>query len=134
MKPPEDVPPDFLSNNCSTDLECDDGNPCTVDSCSALDNTCTNTPKNCSAVKDDCNSASCDAASGDCVGVPRREGQSCMDPTFGDPGVCMQGVCEPLPQCDRGFSFLDCGVTVSESTAASNIVAAGRLGSSPACR
>src|SRR6185295_16708101 len=98
------------------DLECDDGNPCTVDSCSTVDNTCTNTPKDCSAVKDDCNSASCDAASGDCVGVLCRENQSCVDPIFGESGVCMQGTCNPIPQCDPGPEFLDCGTTVSDST------------------
>src|SRR5437879_4118214 len=80
LRGPEDVPPDFLSTNCKLDVECDDGNPCTMDSCSTLDNTCTNTAKDCSAVKDNCNSASCDMTTGDCVGVPRNEGHTCMDP------------------------------------------------------
>src|SRR5262249_39333106 len=104
----------FISNSCSSDGECDDGDPCTDDLC-GTDQTCTNGPKDCSSVVDDCNAATCDKATGECSGVPKREGRSCMD-FLGNPGTCMQGVCQPVPQCAAGPDFLDCTTSFNHSS------------------
>jgi hypothetical protein len=100
------LPDGFISSSCTSDAECDDGDPCTDDVC-GTDQMCSNAAKDCSAVVDDCNSASCDSMTGDCVGVAKREGKSCSD-NFGNTGTCMAGNCVPTPQCNAGFSFLDC--------------------------
>jgi hypothetical protein len=114
------LPDGFISSSCTSDPECDDGDPCTDDVC-GTDQMCSNAAKDCSSVVDDCNSASCDATSGDCVGVPKREGRSCSD-QFGDTGTCSTGTCVPTPQCNEGFEFLDCssfGHTAMDDTSTS---------------
>jgi hypothetical protein len=80
------INPDFSSdvNNCGgCGISCDDGNPCTIDTCVA--GTCVHTAKNC----DDgnpCTDDTCDTATGNCVhtAVPGRacdDGNAC---TAGD--------------------------------------------------
>jgi hypothetical protein len=106
---PQELPDGFTSNACTLDSECDDGDPCTTDTC-GTDMQCSSTAKDCSMVLDDCNAASCDAMTGNCVGVPKREGRTCTDQATFTMGTCMMGVCTPLPQCAQSANaFLDCG-------------------------
>jgi hypothetical protein len=108
-KGPQELPDGFISSSCTTDSECDDGDPCTTDTC-GTDSMCSSAAKDCSMVVDDCNAASCDSMSGNCVGVPKREGRSCTDQATFSPGTCNMGVCTPVPQCAMSATgFLDCG-------------------------
>ncbi len=100
---------------CHDDVDCGDGDPCTVDRCDS--NTCSNEPMDCS-VADRCQVGFCNPASGSCetapmacddsnpcnvdacdpvqgcMTTPALEGTSCSDGngcTFDD--VCHEGVC-----------------------------------------
>ncbi len=83
------------ADGCSCDdlNNCDDGDPCTADSC--LDGICTNTPINCDD-GDPCTDDSCDSGSG-CVNTS-------IDCNDGDPCTidsCVGGVCQYDPvNCD----------------------------------
>src|SRR5712692_8255561 len=59
---------------CADPTNCDDGNPCTIDSCSA--NICTHTPKVCND-NNSCTTDSCDPGTGACVFTPNNN--SCDD-------------------------------------------------------
>ncbi len=70
-------------------INCDDGNPCTLDSCDPASG-CVHTPVNC----DDgqvCTNDSCDPASGQCVHTPVNcdDGNSCTDDS------CIQALVSP---------------------------------------
>jgi hypothetical protein len=86
---------------------CDDGNPCTIDTCGA--GGCQHTPVVCDGGGDACNAgATCDPATGQCVGAPSPDGTACDDGnacTDGD--VCQAGACTSAPKrngasCDDG--------------------------------
>jgi len=51
---------------CPNCVQCDDGNPCTIDEFDENKNKCTYKPKNCSD-GDECTNDQCDATSGKCV-------------------------------------------------------------------
>lgn len=103
------VPDGFLQTMCSEDVDCDDANPCTTDSCSTIQG-CLHTPKNCSGVGDECNSGSCNPQNGNCIAMPANDGQFCTTGA-GQPGTCVSGACQMAPQCtiDNTY-FLDCSV------------------------
>ncbi len=88
---------------------CDDGDPCTVDTCGA--NGCSHTPVTCGG-GDACHEAgTCDPATGQCVNLPKPNGTACDDGdacTQGDAchaGSCMPGtpvVCAAGDACHDG--------------------------------
>jgi hypothetical protein len=72
---------------CAADINCDDGGPCTVDTCAG--GACLNTPRNC-AVADKCVAGFCDPASGACSTAP----VSCDDNN-----VCTDDLCDAATGC-----------------------------------
>jgi hypothetical protein len=78
---------------CDEDADCDDGDPCTVDTCVA--SVCQYTPKDCSSLDDQCIVGVCDPATGDCVpDLTAKNGQACDDDdpcTIND--TCADGDC-----------------------------------------
>jgi hypothetical protein len=68
---------------------CDDGNPCTIDSCDPQTGRCLNTPKSCND-NNACTRDTCDVATGNCVHTPI----SCSD---GNP--CTIDTCDPQVGC-----------------------------------
>jgi hypothetical protein len=72
---------------CTIDSNCDDGDPCTVDSC--IGGTCTNAPKNC-AVEDKCAVGYCEPSTGDCMTTPV---------TCNDGNVCTDDYCNSSVGC-----------------------------------
>jgi hypothetical protein len=94
-----DLPDGFLMTGCQTVQDCDDNDPCTVDSCDAISHVCSFKAKNCISSSDDCNTGMCDPTNmGACVPVPANEGMNCSDRTGAD-GTCRSGTCVPLPTC-----------------------------------
>jgi cysteine-rich repeat protein len=108
---------------CATDLECDDGDPCTADTCNVANGLCISAPLSgascddgdaCTAAdscvagscigtpvtctdNNTCTTDSCNPATGACVFAP-LSGQSCNDGngcTSGD--TCQNGVCTGAP-------------------------------------
>ncbi len=72
---------------------CFDDNPCTLnDIC--RDGACVGQDLDCSSVEDTCHTSRCDAASGDCIAVPKGDRTPCDD---GDPctpdEICLDGIC-----------------------------------------
>jgi hypothetical protein len=77
----------------ATTIICDDGDPCTdADKCAG--GSCTGTPRDCSAMATgtECQVGACDTA-GVCVAVPAPNGGSCSQ--SGAIGKCCVGVCMP---------------------------------------
>jgi hypothetical protein len=81
-------------------VNCDDGNPCTVDRCNPVTGACEHAPVNCDD-GDPCTADSCDPASGQCVHVP-------VDCDDQDP--CTLDRCEPVgcsvPDSGQGTASL----------------------------
>src|SRR5262245_63424576 len=84
---------------------CSDGNPCTMDACSASTGfQCTHTPLTCTA-PDRCHGAgTCDTSTGLCLNPPGHDGAACDDGnacTSAD--ACAGGVCTGAPRkCPSG--------------------------------
>jgi hypothetical protein len=76
---------DPTSHTCRHDAAaagtpCDDGNPCTVDdACDGAGTCATGSSKDCAAAGDQCNDAACDTATGTCVKHPKADGTGCDD-------------------------------------------------------
>jgi hypothetical protein len=70
---------------CAIDANCNDGDPCTIDSC--VSGTCTYDAKNCES-EDKCVVGLCDQNSGDCTTTPVtcNDGNACTD-DFCDSGI-----------------------------------------------
>ncbi|MBW1811275.1 MAG: hypothetical protein JRJ87_24000 [Deltaproteobacteria bacterium] len=116
---------------CNDDIDCDDGNPCTVDEC--VNTSCQNTPKaddtpcddglyctaadhcragrcisearDCSDWSDACHTGGCSEADSSCVAEPKQDGTECEDGlycTVAD--QCQGGVCIAGTDrdCDEG--------------------------------
>ena len=116
--------------DCTSDLECDDDNPCTRDFCleaicqneAVADNTtcddqvwctendvcirgqCSGTARNCSHLDDACHDGRCDEPSAQCVADQRVDGTPCDDGLWcTQPDQCLQGFCGGvLRDCDDG--------------------------------
>ena len=74
---------------------CDDGAYCTEnDSCNSF-GSCTGTTRDCSAVADQCNNASCDETADTCVATPKSSAFSCNDSV----GCTVSDQCDGLGQC-----------------------------------
>jgi subtilisin-like proprotein convertase family protein len=108
---------------CYADVECDDGNLCTVDVCQnpSTGGTCEHTMITCQPSDDTCTTNQCNPATGTCHAVAQINGTACEDGLYcteddscqagvctgGTPrsceildGVCQIGVCnEDLRQC-----------------------------------
>lgn len=69
---------------------CDDGDACTVDSCSAAGQ-CLHEPREC-VVRSACTAAFCDPATG-CGERPLEDGAPCGDPTCRQSPICLGGQC-----------------------------------------
>ncbi len=92
------------SGVCGTPVVCNDGNPCTADTCDPATGACTSQPLAC----DDgnpCTTDSCDPSTGQCVFTP-TPGAVCNDGnlcTIGDVCVTLSGsnvpVCQGQPKC-----------------------------------
>ncbi len=118
---PEECPqgtcPASSDPECWADADCDDGIPCTADTCDAA-GTCEHTPDDgaCEGPGASCLVATCEPAQGGCVvgnapdGTPCEDGAACMEDrhcqsgscTGGHPGncddgnVCTQDSCGPM--------------------------------------
>lgn len=68
---------DHLGQCCQTDSQCNDANPCTMDTCTSA-GACEHTPVTC-ASGDACNDDVCIPAEGGCVAVPKAQGTVCDD-------------------------------------------------------
>ncbi len=96
------------TNNCTcinTAKNCDDGNPCTDDSCDPSTGTCVHTQKNCDD-SDPCTDDSCDPATGNCTHTAKNcdDGNPCTDDSC-DPstGTCVH----TQKNCDDGNPCTD---------------------------
>jgi hypothetical protein len=109
------LPDGFVSTTCSSPADCD-GNVCQVAKCNAATHMCEFDVKHCdpNPMDDPCTTRMCDpsTAGGDCAPTPLPENSPCTTPppdsmTPGDPGICMSGVCTPVPNClpPSGFTF-----------------------------
>ncbi len=88
-------------HEASSGAACDDLDPCTdVDVCS-VDGKCAGTVKDCSVVSDDCLLPVCDPTTGKC-GVPAQDGTSCSDgDACNGAETCLVGICQNgvPPEC-----------------------------------
>jgi len=98
------LPSDYLNDHCSNTSDCDDGNPCTLDSCSNNTRTCEHVERRC-PTSEECRTGVCNTDTGACELQPTKEGEACMN--TGGPGVCMAGNCSALPQCELYSSYAD---------------------------
>ncbi len=101
------INPDFENDsaNCGGCLiSCDDGDPCTIDTCEG--GLCVNTPVDCSDFDDQCNVGVC--VGGFCEAEPANEGLACDDGNAcTQTDTCVSGecigsdpvICTPLDQC-----------------------------------
>jgi hypothetical protein len=86
---------------CTSNADCNDGNPCTIDTCNTGTGVCSNVDVDCSGEGDVCNTASCDPAgmNGNCdILTALADGTACTND--GDPCTtdeCIAGVCEHTP-------------------------------------
>ena len=83
---------DARCTQCQTDVDCNDGSLCTIDSC--VNFVCVNTIKDCSGLNDQCNLGVCNTDSGLCETQPANNGLGCDDNnlcTTSD--ICVGGVC-----------------------------------------
>jgi Dictyostelium (slime mold) repeat/Bacterial pre-peptidase C-terminal domain len=113
------IPDGFFQDKCMNASDCDDGDPCTVDACSASQG-CLHTVMNCSGVGDACNAGSCNSTTGSCFATPANEGLPCMTGTT--PGTCKMGSCIALPLCSMSTTTLACGSTVSDATLGASLI------------
>ena len=77
-----------IENCCLSNSDCNDNNPCTIDSCSS--NRCSNRPLDCSVSNNKCLTGYCDPATGACLTAPV---------TCNDSNVCTDDLCDPNIGC-----------------------------------
>lgn len=89
------------ATTCSGPADCDDGNPCTTDSC-RLGGRCMNRSISCAGTP--CHPGSCDPATGTCVTVDVADGTSCFPSVtaLDCGGACSTGVCTGTYSCATG--------------------------------
>jgi hypothetical protein len=98
------LPSDYLNELCSSTSDCDDGNPCTIDSCSKSTRTCEHLEKRC-PTDEQCRAGVCNTDNGQCELKPTKEGEACMNKD--GPGVCTSGNCAAVPQCELYSTYAD---------------------------
>lgn len=96
-------------------LDCDDGNPCTDDTCDIERNECTHVARECNCDELQCSECFCDVARGGCVVAP----VSCDDGNICTDDYCSDGECHNVQRncgCDGDHVFGDactkCGCSV----------------------
>ncbi|NOZ00660.1 MAG: hypothetical protein GXP54_02065 [Deltaproteobacteria bacterium] len=98
----------ILKTDCYEDSDCDDGNPCTQDSCqvSGDTGTCQHVTMECEPSADPCKAKQCNPASGVCEETSQPDGTTCDDGLFcTTDDECVSGVCTGGPA--RDCSYLD---------------------------
>ena len=95
-----------LYTGCILSGDCDDNNPCTIDSC-APNHQCRYVAKDCSDPLDECSVGTCDRTTGTCGTEPGNEGMVC-GATTPRPGHCLSGQCSPDPICTVIQSAFNC--------------------------
>ncbi len=85
---------------CTTDADCEDFNPCTVDDCFVLAGACNNTPMpagtSCGSIVDDhCTDPDTCDGNGQCLTNNASNGTVCTREGFGA-GTCTGGLCAPV--------------------------------------
>jgi hypothetical protein len=111
------------TTGCCTNLDCDDGNPCTTDTCDQTSHTCSHTPianccqtaADCPTPTNQCKQAAC--VSNVCVEQNKANGTTCND---GNPcttnDVCTGGTCAGTPvACTAGTTCVS-GTCVCNTT------------------
>src|SRR5258708_7499618 len=101
------IPDGFFQTKCMSAGDCDDGDPCTIDACSAAQG-CLPPLRNCRGVGDACNAGSCNSTTGAWFATPANEDLPCTSGTS-TPGTCKSGSCIALPQCPMSTTVLDIG-------------------------
>ncbi len=101
------VPTCDAAGECvQTPIDCDDGDPCTVDSCDPASGACSHEALDCSDQNTECSVFSCDAQSGACVAIPNHlacdDGNSCTS------DQCVDGSCTNTPNAGDPCSFGEC--------------------------
>jgi hypothetical protein len=101
--------------------DCDDGNACTVDSCSQTSG-CVHTAGTAQCKGDDpCKAYACDPQLG-CVGSPVADGTVCnTGETCRQSGVCTSGACLAMPKPDGSACTLEWAPCVSDATCTSGV-------------
>jgi len=97
---------------CLSDLDCDDGDNCTVDTCSG-DNTCSNVPVDCT-VADKCLVGFCDPSSGLCDTTPTNcdDSNDCTDDfCHSDTGCYSVAICEGSDNSCGCTACVDCSAS-----------------------
>jgi hypothetical protein len=118
---PSSIPDGFVQSGCQTNDDCDDGNPCTVDTCPTGAFTCMHETKKCPST--DCAQGICDLTTGQCTDQPIADMTACMLANA-EPGSCMSGACTAIPQCSTSFA-LDCSdfnKTTTGSTSGASVI------------
>lgn len=103
-----------------TNEQCDDGNPCTVNTHCTDRGRCVGDPKPCSDQSDACNVGTCDPVTGHCIKKPVTDGtgcnadsETCTVNDFCEGGVCKPGPrreCPPCQHCTGG----ECRATAND--------------------
>lgn len=112
-----ELPDGFIQSDCTSGADCDDADPCTVDTC-GLDRRCMHAPKTCElepGFDPACNEGVCEPSTGECKSGPAHESGPCML-NSNTPGQCLLGVCSTTPQCALQTSILGCKGTKSISS------------------
>ena len=124
-------------NQCVTQFvpamtPCDDGLYCTVNEACSSFGSCNGMARDCSAVANQCNTASCNETMNACVAAPRPNGWSCNDSnTCTSFDVCTGGVCAGTPL--TGPACNDGNVCTSGDSCSAGTCVAGTPITGPSC-
>jgi len=94
--------------DCFQAADCNDGNPCTTDTCQnpSTGGTCEHTTVTCAPTTDPCRANVCNPANGQCELVNQPNGTACEDGLFcTEDDTCQAGTCTAGPP--KSCSFLD---------------------------
>jgi cysteine-rich repeat protein len=112
----------FGNKLCTPWNLCEDGNPCTNDSCNDGQDTCVHTPKSCGDAHA-CTTDTCDAETGACVNTPN-------DGACNDGNVCTDDLCSATTGCANTANTDPCndGVECTTNDTCSNKACVGTPG------
>ena len=100
---------------------CDTANICAIYGL-CIGGTCYDVPKDCASLSDECNVGTCDAGTGECVGMPANDGNSCVGGSLCESGkTCGGGDCTgtAIPGCTLCSGVEPDGTIASANTDAS---------------
>lgn len=98
----------IVNTECYQASDCDDGNPCTIDSCVVQgdEGTCLHTEKQCQPINETCKVNKCNPATGQCEVKTQPNGTPCEDKLYCTvDDYCQDGVCKSGAQ--RDCTYLD---------------------------